>query len=58
METIIALAWSLSCLLVVCLGVAHFILYYMDMKWRHDEYIWEYLDKKYDLILVEKRDDE
>ena len=58
MGYLISIIWALSCMLLVVLGIAHFILYYKDLMWKHENYLWEYLDKKYDLILVEKRNDE
>lgn len=50
----IAVAWALACLLGVGLGIAHFVLYYKDLKWQREKYLWEYIDKKYDVLLVEK----
>lgn len=50
----IAVAWVLTCLLGCCLGIAHFVLYYKDLKWQREKYLWEYIDKKYDVLLVEK----
>ena len=58
MGYLISIIWALSCLLLVVLGIAHFIFYYKDLMWRHENYLWEYLDKKYDIVLVEKRNDE
>lgn len=36
------------------LGISHFVLYYKDLKWQREKYLWEYIDKKYDVLLVEK----
>lgn len=58
MGYLISIIWAVSCLLLVVLGIVHFIFYYKDLMWRHKNYLWEYLDKKYDIILVEKRNDE
>lgn len=51
---LIAVVWVLTCLLGVGLGIAHFVLYYKDLKWQREKYLWEYIDKKYDVLLVEK----
>lgn len=50
----IAIAWALTCLLGCCLGIAHFVLYYKDLKWQREKYLWEYIDKRYEVLLVEK----
>lgn len=55
---LIAVAWALTCLLGVGLGIAHFVLYYKDLKWQREKYLWEYIDKKYDMLLVEKESDD
>lgn len=55
---LIAVAWVLTCLLGVGLGIAHFVLYYKDLKWQRKNYLWEYIDKKYDVLLVEKESDD
>lgn len=54
----IAVAWALTCLLCSGLGIAHFVLYYKDLKWQREKYLWEYIDKKYDVLLVEKESDD
>lgn len=55
---LIAVAWALTCLLGVGLGITHFVLYYKDLKWQREKYLWEYIDKKYDVLLVEKESDD
>lgn len=55
---LIAVAWALTCLLGVGFGIAHFVLYYKDLKWQREKYLWEYIDKKYDVLLVEKESDD
>lgn len=50
----IAIAWALTCIMLSGLGIAHFVLYYKDLKWQREKYLWEYIDKKYDVLLVEK----
>lgn len=35
----IAVAWALACLLGVGLGIAHFVLYYKDLKWQREKYL-------------------
>lgn len=54
----IAVALTLTCLLCSGLGIAHFVLYYKDLKWQREKYLWEYIDKKYDVLLVEKESDD
>lgn len=51
---LIAAIWALTCLLGLGLGIAHFVLYYKDLKWKRENYLWEYIDKKYNVLLVEK----
>ena len=36
---LIAVAWALTCLLGVGLGIAHFVLYYKDLKWQREKYL-------------------
>lgn len=55
---LIAAVWALTCLFGLCLGIAHFVLYYKDLKWQREKYLWEYIDKKYDVLLVEKVNDD
>lgn len=55
---LIAAIWALTCLLGIGLGIAHFVLYYKDLKWQRENYLWEYIDKKYDVLLVEKANDD
>lgn len=54
----IAIAWALTCVMLSGLGIAHFILYYKDLKWQRKAWVWEYIDKKYDVLLVEKEKDD
>lgn len=55
---LISVAWVVTCLLGCGLGIAHFVLYYNDLKWQRKNYLWEYIDKKYDVVLVEKEIDD
>lgn len=41
----IAIAWTLICVMLSGLGIAHFVL-------------WKYIDKKYDVLLVKKEKDD
>lgn len=55
---VIGIAWAFTCVLLSGLGIAHFVLYYKDLKWQRKNYLWEYIDKKYDVLLVEKESDD
>lgn len=51
---IIGLLWAMCCFLVLLLGVAHFVLYYKDIKWKRKTYLYELLDEGYEIQLVKK----
>lgn len=44
----------MCCFLVLLLGVAHFVLYYKDIKWKRKTYILDLLDEGYEIQLVKK----
>lgn len=54
----IAIAWALTCLLGVGLGIAHFVLYYKDLKYQRKEWLKDYVDLYYDIKVVKKINNE
>lgn len=50
----IGLLWVLSILLGVGLGIAHFVLYFNDVKWQRKKYINDLIKAGYTVVLINK----
>lgn len=53
-SNLLAFSLGVTCIIACVLGITMFIVWRLDIKWDRKGYLWEYIDKKYDIILVER----
>lgn len=58
MYDFVAATWGVMAVVASCVSIAFYIQYKKDVKWNHRDYLWEYIDKKYDIVFVEKENHE
>lgn len=54
MYEFISISWGVLSIVASIVAIAFYREYKKDLQWHRREYLWEYIDKKYDIVFVEK----